>query len=88
MRKNNNVKIQFKEINFFFNKKNIIFADTDFEQKRKKQILMKKIMEKTKKTGNGAVEASVSEERKSRIALFLENKPNIGTIVNMRAVLK
>ena len=46
-------------------------------------------MEKTKnKTDNGAVEASVPEVRKSKIALYLEKKPNVGTIVNMRAVLK
>jgi len=46
-------------------------------------------MEKTKKkTDNGAVEASVSEVRKSKIALYWDKKPNTGTIVNMRAVLK
>jgi hypothetical protein len=34
------------------------------------------------------VKEVVPEVRKSKIALFWEKKPNKGTIVNMRAVLK
>jgi len=46
-------------------------------------------MKKTKnKTVNNAVEATTPEVKKSKIALYLEKKPNVGTIVNMRAVLK
>ena len=47
-------------------------------------------MKQTKKTTvNNAVKVDVPTEiKKSKIALFLENKPNVGTIVNMRAILK
>ena len=46
-------------------------------------------MKKTKnKTVNSEVEATASEVKKSKIALYWEKKPNIGVVVNMRAVLK
>ena len=45
---------------------------------------MKRTKNKTEKEENEIV----PEERKSKIALYWEKKPNEGTIVNMRAVLR
>ena len=45
-------------------------------------------MKRTKRQTKKGENENVPEVKKSKIALFWESKPNEGTIVNMRAVLK
>jgi len=45
-------------------------------------------MKRTKNKTENVENEIVPEIKKSKIALYWENKPNRGVIVNMRAVLK
>jgi hypothetical protein len=45
-------------------------------------------MKRTKQKREIEVNEAVPDEKKSKIALYWEKKPNEGTIVNMRAVLR